>query len=61
MYESDITQFLKKLKAERPHIEEGQRQGRALLWDRPPTDLDNAQRNQASRVPMKPYPYQTKS
>ena len=32
-YTSDTTQFLAKLKVERPELEAEQRQGRALLWD----------------------------
>jgi Protein of unknown function (DUF3460) len=59
MYESEVTQFLKQLKKDRPQLDEEQRKGRALLWDKP-QDLDTAERNEASRVAMKAYPYQTK-
>lgn len=57
MYESEITQFLKALKQERPSLEAEQRQGRALLWDKAPIDLEEHQRAEASRVPQKPYVY----
>ena len=60
MYESDITQFLNQLKKDRPQLEEEQRKGRALLWDKP-QDLETTQANEASRIPMKAYPYQTKA
>jgi Protein of unknown function (DUF3460) len=59
MYESEITKFLKELKAQRPQLVEEQRKGRALLWDKP-QDIDTSERNLASRIPMKAYPYQTK-
>ncbi len=57
MYESDITQFLKALKQERPSLDAEQRQGRALLWDKTPIDLDERARGDASRVAQKPYVY----
>ena len=56
-YESDLTQFLKALKQERPALEAEQRQGRALLWDKTPIDLEERQRAEASRVAQKPYVY----
>jgi hypothetical protein len=33
-YKSEATQFIQQLKAEKPELEEQQRQGRALLWDK---------------------------
>ena len=59
MYESDITRFIRELKQQRPHLEEEQRKGRAIWWDRP-QDADVQQRNKASRVPQQPYVYQTR-
>ncbi|AJG20637.1 DUF3460 family protein [Cupriavidus basilensis] len=56
-YESDITQFLKSLKDERPSLEAEQRQGRALLWDKSPINLEERARADASRVAQKPYVY----
>ena len=57
MYESEITQFLKQLKQERPTLEAEQRDGRALLWDKAPIDLEERARAQASSVAQKPYVY----
>lgn len=57
MYESEVTQFLKSLKQERPSLEAEQREGRALLWDKEPIDLEERARAQASRVAQKPYVY----
>lgn len=59
LYESEITQFLKTLKEQKPHLEETQREGRALLWDKDPIDLDTFERAQAAKVKQKPYVYQT--
>ena len=60
MYESDITRFLRELMQSRPHLEEEQRKGRAIWWDRP-QDPETVRRQEASRVPQKPYVYQTES
>lgn len=59
-YTSDTTQFLAKLKLERPELESEQRQGRALLWE---TGMDaQFQANaKAARVAQQPYVYQTKA
>ncbi len=59
-YESDHTKFIRELKAKKPHLEEGQRQGRALLWDKTPVNLDETARADDARVPQKAYPYATK-
>ena len=59
-YKSEITQFLDELKARRPEIEEGQRLGRAILWDKE-VDRDAQKEFKAARVPQQPYVYQTKS
>lgn len=58
-YTSDVTQFIQQLKSQRPTLEDEQRAGRALLWDR---DLDRrAQADwRSARVPQQPYVYQTK-
>ncbi|CAG9253091.1 DUF3460 family protein [Paraburkholderia unamae] len=57
MYQSDITQFITQLKQQKPQLEEQQRKGRALLWDKQPIDLDERERQQASRVRQTPYVY----
>ena len=57
MYQSDITQFINKLKADRPQLEDDQRKGRALLWDKQPIDLEERAEQQASRVQQTAYQY----
>ncbi len=57
-YESEITAFIRKLKDTRPELDEEQRRGRALLWDKAPVDLDESARASESRVPQKAYVYQ---
>ena len=58
-YKSDITLLLEQLKAERPKLEEEQRHGRALLWDRR-VDLATQAEVRDARLPQQPYVYQTK-
>jgi hypothetical protein len=57
MYQSDITQFINQLKEQKPSLEEEQRRGRALLWDKQPIDLDERSKQQQSRVNQTPYVY----
>ena len=59
-YVSEITRFITDLKKQDPALEDKQRAGRALLWDREPIDLDNTRRTQESRVQQKSYVYQSK-
>lgn len=59
-YQSDATQFIDQLKAAKPTLEQEQRQGRSLLWDRP-VDAEFQAQAQAARVAQKPYVYQTES
>ncbi len=59
-YKSDTTQFIETLKTMRPSLEEEQRKGRALLWDRP-VDRDAQAGWREARVPQQPYVYQTKA
>ena len=58
-YKSDVTNFIEELKARKPSLEDEQRRGRALLWDR---DIDRQAQSeyQQARVPQQPYVYQTK-
>ena len=57
-YQSEATQFINKLKEQKPQLAEGQLEGRALLWDK---DLDRDEQAdfKAARVAQKPYVYQT--
>lgn len=59
-YKSDVTQFIDSLKQRDPQLEERQRQGRFLLWDKA-IDRQAQQEYDESRVAQKPYVYQTKA
>ena len=59
-YTSDVTSFIEQLKAARPTLEEEQRAGRALLWDKK-LSLDEQAAFKAGRVAQKPYVYQTQA
>jgi hypothetical protein len=58
MYESDITTFLRELRARHPDLEKSQKEGRARLWDRP-QDPELTRQAEQARVAQKPYVYQT--
>ncbi|MBC7489744.1 MAG: DUF3460 family protein [Glaciimonas sp.] len=57
-YQSEITQFISELKEKNPALEQQQLDGRALLWDKMPIDLDSQLRTKNSRVNQQPYVYQ---
>ena len=59
-YKSDAAQFIDSLKQRDPQLEERQRQGRFLLWDRPSVDLETQKALREARVPQQPYVYQNK-
>ena len=59
-YKSDVTQLIDVLRQRDPKLEERQRQGRGLLWDRP-IDRDEQAEYQDAQVRQQPYVYQTKS
>ena len=59
-YKSDATLFIDQLKAQRPELDEQQRAGRALLWDKQ-VDRDAWQDYNAGRIPQQPYVYQSRS
>ena len=60
LYESDHTLFIKALKAKNPGMEERQREGRALLWDKAPIALTEQDRQLESNVKQQAYVYQNK-
>jgi hypothetical protein len=60
MYESEHTKFIKELKEKTPGMEDRQKAGRALLWDKAPLSLDEQRRIAESRLRQQAYPYQTK-
>jgi Protein of unknown function (DUF3460) len=55
-YQSDATQFINDLKAQKPTLEAEQRDGRGLLWDRP-QDAEAAAAFKAGRVAQSAYVY----
>jgi len=59
-YESDVTKFIKELKEKNPNLEQQQRAGRSLLWDKEPIDLETQRRATESRVEQQAYVYQSK-
>jgi hypothetical protein len=59
-YRSDVTQFIDTLKQDRPSLEQEQRQGRALLWDKP-VDRELQQQWKQARIAQQAYVYQTKA
>ena len=59
-YKSDVTSLIEELKANKPTLEDEQRQGRRLLWDRH-IDRDAQAEYAGAKVPQQPYVYQTKS
>jgi hypothetical protein len=59
-YKSDVTNFIDELKARKPTLEQEQREGRALLWDRA-VDREAQRGWQAAAVPQQPYVYQTQA
>jgi hypothetical protein len=61
LYESDHSLFMKQLKANNPAIEQGQRIGHALLWDKAPIAPSEQERSAASRVKQQAYVYQNKN
>ena len=59
-YKSDVTSFIEQLKAQRPTLEEEQKAGRALLWDKR-VDREAQAENRDSRISQQPYVYQPKT
>lgn len=59
-YESDVTRFLRELKTQKPDLEQKQKEGRAIYWDKE-LDPDELRRWKESRVPQQPYVYQSKA
>ena len=57
-YTSDVTTFIDQLKAAKPTLEEEQRKGRALLWDKR-IDRDAQAEYGDAKVAQQPYVYQT--
>jgi hypothetical protein len=56
-YVSDHTRFIDDLLARKPQLENEQRVGRAIWWDKLPAEVAAKRRMDASRVPQKAYVY----
>lgn len=56
-YVSEITEFIRDLKSQKPEIEADQKKGRAIWWDKEAVTPDEAAQLRASRVAQKPYVY----
>jgi len=59
-YQSEATKFIDELKAQKPTLEQEQRAGRALLWDKAQNPDDTAE-FRAARVAQPAYVYFGKS
>ena len=59
-YESDITRFIRELKQRNPELDRGQREGRAIWWDKD-VDRDLYRRFEESTLPQPAYVYQPKA
>jgi hypothetical protein len=59
-YTSDVTDFIGELKAKQPTLEDEQRRGRAIWWDRR-IDRTAEAEHAESNVPQQPYVYQTRT
>jgi len=55
-YVSDHTKWIDEQLAKHPEWVADQKAGRALWWDKK-QDVQAIERNAASKVPQKPYPY----
>lgn len=55
-YNSEVTQFIEQLKAEKPDLESRQRAGRALLWDKL-VDREAWSEWREAEVAQQPYVY----
>jgi hypothetical protein len=59
-YQSEASAFIEQLKREQPDLEQRQRAGRLLLWDKQ-VDREEAREFDQAQVAQQPYVYQTKS
>jgi len=59
-YNSEVTQFIERLKAEKPDLDARQRAGMAIFWDKQ-VDREAWSEWRQAQVPQKPYVYQTEA
>jgi hypothetical protein len=57
-YESDHTRFIRELMDKNPRLEQEQKKGRAIWWDKRPRDLADRDAMDAGKVAQQPYVYQ---
>ncbi|HXC37606.1 MAG TPA: DUF3460 family protein [Burkholderiales bacterium] len=55
-YESDLTRLLRGVVESNPAVEESQRRGRGMFWDKR-LDFEEQRRKAESERPMLPYEY----
>lgn len=56
-YVSDHTRFIRELLEKKPELETEQRIGRAIWWDKLPSEVAADRAMDAGRVAQKPYVY----
>ena len=56
-YVSPHTQFMRELLDKKPQLETEQKKGRAIWWDKTPSQLDEGREMDAGRVRQKSYVY----
>jgi hypothetical protein len=56
-YVSEHTRFIRELIEKKPELETAQRVGRAIWWDKLPSDVQATRDMDAARVAQKPYVY----
>ena len=56
-YESEHTQFIRKLLEQKPDLPRQQREGRAIWWDKTPQELAERTRMDERSVAQQPYVY----
>jgi hypothetical protein len=59
MYESEYTKFMRELMQQKPQLEEEQRKGRAMWWDKS-HDQARLREFREACVAQQPYVYQNK-
>ena len=60
-YESEHTRFIRELLEKKPELDEDRRVGRAIWWDKRPTDLEERRRMDEGKVAQQPYVYQNEN
>ena len=59
-YKSEVTQFIDKMKTDKPMLESEQRAGRELLWDKT-VDRSAWSEYREAEVAQQPYVYQSEA